>query len=146
MSDVVRSTPSKGVLFTRGLTRACPVCAQRGLTRRVIDLSPECPRCGFVFERHPGHFIGAVMMATIVTFGLILVSFLVSLWVLWPDVNFLGLAAVPLAIAVLIPAVLNPTFKTLWVGIDLMMHPLEAGEAPRGIVGVSPEEGTPQQR
>ena len=146
MSDVVRPTPSRGVLFFRGSTRACAVCGQRGLTRRVIDLRPECPRCGFVFERHPGHFVGAVMMSTIITFGAILISFLVSLWVLWPDVNFVGLSAVPFAIAVIVPVVFNPTFKTLWVGIDLMMNPLEPGEAPLGLVGVESEEGTPQER
>ena len=146
MSDVVRSTPSRGVLFFRGSTRACAVCGQRGLTRRVIDLRPECPRCGFVFERHPGHFVGAVMMSTIITFGGILISFLVSLWVLWPDVNFVGLSVVPFAIAIIVPVVFNPTFKTLWVGIDLMMNPLEPGEAPRGLVGVDPEEGAPQER
>lgn len=145
VSDVVRPTPSRGVLFFRGATRACAVCGQRGLTRGVIDLCPECPRCGFVFERHPGHFVGAVMMNTIITFGAILITFLASLWVLWPDVNFLGLAAVPFLIVLIVPAFFTPTFKTLWVAIDLMMNPLEPGEAPRGFVGVDAEEGTPQE-
>lgn len=86
------------------------------------------------------------MMSTIITFGGILISFLVSLWVLWPDVNFVGLSVVPFAIAIIVPVVFNPTFKTLWVGIDLMMNPLEPGEAPRGLVGVDPEEGAPQER
>ena len=71
------------------------------------------------------------MMATIVTFGLILISFLVSLWVTWPDVNFLSLAAVPLAIAVTLPVLFNASFRTLWIAIDLMMNPLEPGEATR---------------
>ena len=149
MSDVVRPTPSRGVLFFRGSTRACAVCGQRGLTRRVIDLRPECPRCGFVFERHPGHFVGAVMMSTIITFGAILISFLVSLWVLWPDVDFVRLAVAPLLIAVLLPPLFHPTAKTLWAGIDLMMTPLRPGEATRdldGEVGIDPEEGAPQQR
>ncbi|MEM8705337.1 MAG: hypothetical protein AAGE98_02690 [Actinomycetota bacterium] len=129
MSELVRPTPSKGVLLRRGVTRACPVCGRRGLTRRVVELRPECPRCGFVFERDPGHFVGAVGMSTILTFGLILISILVGLWVLWPDVNFFGLAAVPLLIAVLVPPLFHPTAKTLWAGIDLMMNPVRPGEA-----------------
>lgn len=91
------------------------------------------------------------MMATIVTFGLILISFMVSLWVTWPDVNFLSLAAAPLAIAIVVPVLFNATFRTLWAGIDLIMNPLEAGEATRGfdpVTGrqVDTEEGSPQQR
>ena len=85
-------------------------------------------------------------MATIVTFGLILISFLVSLWVTWPNVDFLSLAAVPLAIAVIVPVLFNATFRTLWVGIDLMMNPLEPGEATRDLDGIGAEEGTPQER
>ena len=91
------------------------------------------------------------MMATIVTFGLILISFLVSLWVTWPDMNFVGLATVPLAIAVIVPVLFNATFRTLWVGIDLMMNPLEPGEATRDLdptigTDVGAEEGAPQER
>ena len=91
------------------------------------------------------------MMATIVTFGMILISFLVSLWVTWPDVDFAGLAAVPLTIAVFVPVLFNATFRTLWVGIDLMMNPLEPGEATRDLdpgfgVEVSAEERASQER
>ncbi|MEM8707200.1 MAG: hypothetical protein AAGE98_12135, partial [Actinomycetota bacterium] len=113
------------------------------------------PRCGFVFERDPGHFVGAVGMSTILTFGLILISILVGLWVLWPDVNFFGLAAVPLVIAVLVPPLFHPTAKTLWAGIDLMMNPVRPGEAVADLLDpeillraetvVDPEEGTTEE-
>ncbi len=149
MDEPVRSTPRNGVLLWRGATRACPVCGRRGLTRRVVVLSEECPRCGFVFERQSGHFVGAVGMSTILTFGLILISILVGIWVLWPDVDFVRLAVAPLLIAVLLPPLFHPTAKTLWAGIDLMMTPLRPGEATRdldGEIGVDPEEGAPQQR
>ena len=138
-----RETPTNGRLFWRGLTRACGVCGQRGLTRRFIALSETCPRCGFRFERHPGHFLGAVIMSTILTFGLILISVLVGVWALWPDVDALRLSIVPLAIAVIVPVVTHPTCKTLWVAIDLMMRPLDPGEAVGDLVA---EEGAPQER
>jgi len=66
---------------------------------------------------------------TIVTFGSILVSILVGIWVLWPDVDVVRLGISPLVIAVLMPPLIHPSAKTLWVAIDLMMHPLEPGEA-----------------
>ncbi len=137
-----RETCTNGQLFWRGITRACGVCGERGLTRRLVALSEACPRWGFRFERYPGHFLGAVTMSTIVTFGLILISVLVGVWVLWPDVDALRLSIVPLAIAVIVPAALHPTCKTLWVAIDLMMRPLTPGEAVADLVT---EEGAPQE-
>lgn len=128
-------TPPHRVLLWRGLTRACAVCGQRGLTRRGVALRDECPRCGFRFERKPGHFVGAVGMSTIVTFGLLLVALLVGVAVTWPDVTAGPLLLVMLPIAVLVPLFVHPTAKTLWVAIDLMMNPVEPGEA---VVG--PEE------
>ncbi|MGB1504962.1 MAG: DUF983 domain-containing protein [Acidimicrobiales bacterium] len=138
-----RPTPSNGRLFWRGLSRACAVCGQRRLTRRVVALSETCPRCGFRFERQPGHFLGAVIMSTIVTFGLILISVLAGVWVLWPDVDAVRLSIVPLCIAIVVPAVLHPTCKTLWVAIDLMMRPLDPGEALGDLVA---EERPTQER
>ena len=70
--------------------------------------APSVPARGFVFERDPGHFVGAVGMNTIVTFGLILISILVGLWALWPDMDFVGLASVPLLIAVVVPRSSTP--------------------------------------
>ena len=148
VTEIVRPTPRNSILLWRGATRACPVCAKRGLTHRIVELSEECPRCGFVFERQSGHFVGAVGMSTILTFGFILISILVGIWVLWPDVDFVRLAIPPLVIAVLHPPLFHPTAKTLWASIDLMMTPLGPGEAVRDLegAGVDPQEGATQER
>ncbi len=143
MTEIVRPTPRNGVLFWRGATRACPACGKRGLTRRIVELREECPRCGFVFERQSGHFVGAVGMSTIFTFALILISILVGIWALWPDVDFFRLALPPLVIAVVVPLVMHPTFKTLWASIDMMMTPLRPGEAVADLVDT--EEGATKQ-
>ncbi len=128
----IRPTPNNSRLLFRGATRACPVCGQRGLTQRVVDIVASCPRCDFRFERKPGHFIGAVGINTIITFGLILISILGGLYLAWPDPEFWPLIIAPFAVAAFVPPLLQPTAKTLWVGIDLMMNPLEAGEALGG--------------
>ncbi len=134
------STPSNGTLFWRGITRACAACGQRGLTRRWVTLREECPRCGFRFERKPGHFVGAVGMNTIATFALLLITLVAGIGLTWPDVRVIPLLVPMLLMAVLVPLLIHPTAKTLWVGIDLMMNPLEPGESV-----VESEERTPQQ-
>lgn len=137
------SPPSarNGVLFWRGITRACAACGGRGLTRRGVVLREDCPTCGFHFERKAGHFVGAVGMSTIATFGLLLVTLVIGIAVMWPDLETLPLLAPLLPIAVLFPILVHPTAKTLWVAVDLMMNPLAPGEAE-----IRTEEGAAQQR
>lgn len=137
-----RATPSNGVLLWRGVSRACPACGQRRLTHRWVGLAEECPRCGFVFERQSGHFVGAVGMNTIATFAMILVSILVGIWLLWPDVDGVRLGLPPILIAAFMPPIIHPTAKTLWIAIDLMMTPLRPGEAVRDLVA---EEAAPRE-
>lgn len=136
-----RPTPSPGVLFWRGITRACAVCGQRRLTRRWVTLREACPRCGFRFERKPGHFVGAVGMSTIVTFGLLLITLIAGIALTWPDIRPAPLLIPMLPIAVLFPLFIHPTAKTLWAAVDLMMSPLEPGEAI-----ADTEEGAAEQR
>lgn len=133
-------TPRNSTLLWRGITRACAACGSRGLTRRWVTLCEECPRCGFHFERKPGHFVGAVGMNTIATFGLLLIVLVLGISLTWPDVSAAKLLIPMLPIAVLGPLVIHPTAKTLWVAIDLMMNPLLPGESV-----VESEEGAAQQ-
>ena len=42
-----------------------------------------------------------------------------------------GHVLVGLAVAVLMPVLIHPTSRMLWTAIDLLMRPLEPGEAPR---------------
>ena len=68
-------------------------------------------------------------MNTIITFASIAVTLFVGILLMWPDVTFVPLAPITVAIAVIFPVLFHPTAKTLWVGIDLIIHPLEPGEA-----------------
>jgi uncharacterized protein (DUF983 family) len=133
-------TARNGILLWRGVTRACPACGGRGLTRRGVSLREDCPTCRFHFERKAGHFVGAVGMSTIATFGLLLITMLIGIAVMWPDLETLPLLLPMLPVAVFFPILIHPTAKTLWVAIDLMMNPLEPGEADVGT-----QEGASQQ-
>ena len=84
-----------------------------------------------MFERSEGQFIGAVGINTVVTFALLLVVLVVGFIVTSPEIAAVELSIIGVAISVLVPILLYPFSKTIWTAIDLMMTPLEPGEAPR---------------
>jgi uncharacterized protein (DUF983 family) len=124
-------TPSFSRMMGRALLRRCPVCGSGGLFRRWVHMVERCPRCGFLFERYDGQFIGAVGMNTIVTFGALLITLVVGFVVTSPDIAVVPLLVAGLAIAALLPVIFYPFSKTTWLAVDLAMSPLEPGEAPR---------------
>lgn len=88
----------------------------------------DCPRCGLHFERIEGHWIGALGLNTIVSFGAILVTLSVGLIATLPDVPVLPLVLSNVAVAVIVPVVFYPFSRTLWTGVDIAMRPLEPFE------------------
>ncbi len=107
---------------------------------------PEhCPRCGFKFERAPGHYVGAIGVSTVVTFGLILTTLLVGVLVTYPDVPFFPIAGATVAVAIVVPIAIHPTTRLSWVALDLVLDPLRDGEAPGlGVSGVEPAKSPTQ--
>ncbi len=124
------TTPPKGTLLWRAARLRCPVCGSGRLFRRWVQLVDRCPRCAFQFERRAGQFVGAVGMNTIAVFGLLLIALAVGFVLTAPDVAVVPLLAVGVVISGLGPVVFYPFSKTLWTAVDLMMSPLEEGEAP----------------
>ena len=83
----------------------------------------RCPRCNFPFERIEGHWIGALGMNTIVSFGLLLVVLTIGFVVTYPEPPVIALMAVGVTIAIVVPLLFFPISRTLWGGIDLLMRP-----------------------
>lgn len=107
----------------RGFTLACGVCGRRGLFRKWIHMVDDCPRCGLHFERVEGHWVGAIGMNTVVTFGLIILSLVGFLVATAPDPPtgwWIALIGVAFGI---VPVVLYPQSKTLWTAVDVLMRP-----------------------
>lgn len=126
-------------MLWRGATKRCAVCGQNRLFRHWFTMAERCPRCGLVFERVPGHYIGALGMNTIVSFGLLLVTLVVAIALTWPEVPMAPTMTAAMVVAVLTPLVFYPFSKTLWTAIDLAMRPLRPGE-------VRIEYGPPEDR
>jgi uncharacterized protein (DUF983 family) len=116
-------------MLVRALARRCPVCGQGRLFRRWFHLVERCPRCGLRFERVEGHWTGDLGINTIVSFGALALTLLAGFLATWPEVPGAALFAVAVAVAVLVPVAFYPWSKTIWLALDLMMRPLEPGEA-----------------
>ena len=129
MSDAPR-TPSWGKLFARALLVRCPVCGQRKIFRRWLVMAERCPRCGFVFERQEGHFIGAVGMNTVITIVVLMGSIAVGMVLSSPGFAVVPILVVALSISIVLPILIHPMCRMLWTAIHLLMQPLEPGEAP----------------
>jgi len=127
---VAPSTPSWGKLFGRALLMRCPVCGQRKIFTRWLKMADHCPRCGFVFERQEGHFIGAVGMNTIITIAALMGSIAVGMIITAPDMAVVPILIVAISITIVLPIVIHPMCRMLWTAIHLLMQPLEPGEAP----------------
>ncbi|MEM8923791.1 MAG: DUF983 domain-containing protein [Actinomycetota bacterium] len=120
--------PSRRQLLARGLTRRCPACGQNKLFRRWLIMSEKCPRCGLVFERIEGHWVGAVGLNTIVSFGSLIIILIVGVIATFPDIATVPLVIISVAAAVGVPLAFDPVSRTLWTGIDIAMRPLEPFE------------------
>lgn len=112
----------------RGVTLACGVCGRRGLFRRWVTMVDDCPRCGLHFERVEGHWLGAVGINTVITFGLMILALAAVFIASAPDAPA-GWWVVALTLGFgLVPLILYPVSKTLWTAIDLLMRPPERSE------------------
>ncbi|HET6954101.1 MAG TPA: DUF983 domain-containing protein [Acidimicrobiales bacterium] len=114
-----------GRLIRRGLTRRCPLCGGGHLFRRWFSIVDRCPRCRFPLERIEGHWIGALGMNTIVSFGAVLVAVVVTFALTYPDESTVPAVVAIVATAIVVPLAFYPVSKTLWSAIDLAMRPLE---------------------
>lgn len=106
----------------RGLLRRCPRCGQKKLFRRWLQLTPECPRCGLVFEREEGAFLGSLAINYGVTALAVIAYLVVVLVVTLPDPPVFALTAGAVGIAIVVPLFVYPFAKTTWAAIDYLLH------------------------
>lgn len=114
-------------MMWRGFTRGCPICGRRKIFK-VIAMLDDCPRCGFHFERIEGHWVGAVGINTIVTFGTMGVFAAGGLIATYPDFAVVPLMIIGVAIATFLPILFHPSSRMVWTAIDLAMRPVQPDE------------------
>lgn len=117
--------------LVRGATGRCAVDGNLLVSARWTKLPDACDRCGIKLERKEGQFVGAVGINTILSFGVMLGVMLTGVALTAPDIAIGPLVIATGAAALTAPLFLLPLSKTIWNAIDLLMIPLEPGEAPR---------------
>ena len=110
-------------MLGRAIRRRCPHCGSSGVFSGFWKLPPYCRRCGHRFERESGYWVGAVIFNTALAIGSFLLTFGLVLLVTWPDVPWDWLAPVTVAVTALVPILLYPWSKTLWMAYDLYVIP-----------------------
>jgi uncharacterized protein (DUF983 family) len=123
-----------GRLLRRGLTLACPACGARGHFRHWVRMNERCHRCGLLFERIEGHWIGAIGLNTIVSFGALLLTLVIGVVLTLPDIPVAPLMVANIGVAAVVPVVFYPASRTLWTAVDIAMRPLEAHEVDWTVV------------
>ena len=121
-------TPSRWVLVGRAMRRRCPCCGGGGLFSSWFTMAPRCPTCGLASDRVVGHWIGAVGMNTIVSFGALAIVLVVGMLLTYPDIPPFPLLGAALATAIGVPLLFWPFSQTLWTAIDIMMRPITVEE------------------
>ena len=112
-------------MLWRGFWRRCPLCGGGHCFESWFTKKERCPRCNFPLKREEGHWIGALGMNTVVTFGLLLVTIAVSVALTWDDRSGLAVFLPAFLVAGLTPVLFFGSAQTLWSAIDLAMRPLE---------------------
>ena len=122
----------------RGLLKRCARCGSGGLFRRWFAMVERCPRCGLLFEREEGQWVGAMIVNFAVAMVALVSGLAAGLLLTWPDVPWTTVTVVAVVMVVAVPIALYPWSKTVWVAIDLLMHRSERSlewfgeDGPRG--------------
>lgn len=79
--------------------------------------------CRHRFERHEGYWLGAIAINTGATIVMFMVVFAGMAALLWPDPPWRLISVVTISMNIIFPVAFYPYSKTLWVALELSLHP-----------------------
>lgn len=120
-----------GTLLWRGIRKRCPNCGGGKIFDGWFTLKDHCPTCGYLFEREEGYWVSAIIVNVGVIQSMFIVLFIAVVIATAPDVQWVPLLVLGGVMNLLFPIFFYPLSKTVWMGIDLYFHPLEASERPQ---------------
>ena len=89
----------------------------------------RCPVCGWRYEREEGYWTGAIainLVATELLIALVAVPLAIYLAMAQQPITLLIVVGLPLPF--ILPFIFFRHAKSLWMGVDFMLHPTEQGE------------------
>jgi uncharacterized protein (DUF983 family) len=112
----------------RALVLRCPSCGGGPLFKHWLKIQPACLRWGLRLEREEGSFSGSFSVNLVVTELVWLGAFAGILIATWPSPPWSLLQWGSVTLMVIFPLLFYPFSKTIWIAIDLGLHPLERHE------------------
>ena len=130
-NDLTLRMPGLGTILTifgRAFTLRCPHCGGRPVFRTWFKLRERCGACDRTLERgEHDYFLGGMLFNLIMAELLFTGGFVAFMIARWPDVPWDTIQfAAPLGMLVM-PALLYPFSKLVWLGFDLALRPRREG-------------------
>jgi uncharacterized protein (DUF983 family) len=131
MNDI-RPDARPVTMVLRGVRLRCPRCGGGKLFRHWFALKERCPTCGYKFDREKGggFFLGGYVMNVVLGEGLLAIYLLVvaTQAIAHPDMRIRTWLIGAILLAVIPPLLFFPLSRTMWMAMDLLIHPLEPWE------------------
>lgn len=107
--------------LSRGLLRRCPYCGGGGVFQGWFTLRERCPHCNTLFAFEDGYFLGSYVVNLVLTS---LIAIAVVLWmIIGTDMTVIDMQIAAVIVAVGVPLFLYPYSLSLWMVLDLVIHP-----------------------
>lgn len=119
--------------LSRGMRKRCARCGERDVWASFFELKDRCPRCGYLFVREDGYWVGAMTVIVVLTELVFGIAFVGGMLLTWPDVPWTGLLIAGLVLNAVVPVAFYPWSKTMWIGLDLFFSPPTAAEEAESI-------------
>jgi uncharacterized protein (DUF983 family) len=111
-------------MVARGLILRCPNCGGGPVTRGWFHLRERCPTCGILLERgEEDYFAGGMLLNIVICFIIFGVGFWAIVIATYPDVPWDLLEYGLVAAMILLPLLLYPISRVVWLGADLALRP-----------------------
>lgn len=120
-------------MLWRALRLRCPVCGAKPIFARWGEMVERCPRCAYSFEREEGYWVGAMIVNLGVAQALFLAILLGGVIATRPDIPWPALTVASLGTMLAWPIWFYPRSKTLWIWLDLLVHPYTPEERPHPV-------------
>ena len=112
-----------GEAISRGLRKRCPNCGRGKVFSSFFRLNTNCSECGFRFEREPGYWTGAIAMNIAFVEVWVAILILGTVIATAPDIPWTTVWIVGLGTNAVLPFLLLPYSRTLWMGLHMFYDP-----------------------
>ncbi len=129
MGDVSAEPRSPSLLHA--LRMRCPLCGHKPITTGYGQLVDACPSCRYAYAQgEDGYYVGALIINMAVCLISFFLAFVGTILLTWPDVPWGALTFITIGVMIAVPVLFYPRSKTVWIWLDLRIHPYAAGERP----------------